>query len=71
VFYVYVLQSLKDGKFYIGFTAQYPTERLKDHNTGGKNSTSKRRPFKLLYYEAHTSEMEERDILRKKKEKQL
>lgn len=60
MFYVYVLLSLKDRKLYIVFTSKHPTERLKDHNSGGTVSTSPRKPFKLLYYEAHTSEKDAR-----------
>ncbi len=59
MFYVYVLQSLKDKKLYIGFSTDLK-KRLKDHNTGGTKSTKSRRPFKLLYYEAHTSEKDAR-----------
>jgi putative endonuclease len=60
MFYVYILLSLKDRKFYIGFTKQHPEERLKGHNKGNTNSTKKRRPFKLIYYEAHTLEKDAR-----------
>jgi putative endonuclease len=54
MFYVYILQSLKDKKLYIGFTSNLK-KRLKDHNTGGTKSTKTRRPFRLIYYEAHFS----------------
>ena len=60
MFYVYVLQSLKDKKFYIGFTSQQPDKRLEGHNKGNTSSTRKRRPFKLVYYEAHTSQKDAR-----------
>lgn len=59
MYYVYVLQSLKDKKFYIGFSHDL-RKRLKDHNSGGTKSTKTRRPFKLLYYEAHLSEKDAR-----------
>ena len=59
MFYVYVLRSLKDGNNYIGYSADL-RKRLKDHNKGGTTSTSSRRPFILLYYEAHTSEKDAR-----------
>ncbi len=52
--YVYVLLSLKDNKFYIGYSSDLK-RRLKEHETGGSNSTKKRLPFKLVYYEAHTN----------------
>jgi putative endonuclease len=54
MFYVYVLLSLKDEKFYIGFTGDL-RRRLKEHNAGKNISTKSRRPLKLTYYEAHLS----------------
>lgn len=51
-YYLYVLQSLKDGKFYTGITSDL-RQRLKEHNAGESTSTSYRRPFKLIYYEAY------------------
>jgi len=59
MFYVYVLQSLRDKKLYIGFSTDL-TKRIKDHNSGGTKSTKTRRPFRLLYYEAHLSEKDAR-----------
>ena len=54
MYYVYVLLSLKDYKFYIGFTEDIK-KRLADHNAGRNTSTKSRRPFELIYYEAHLS----------------
>lgn len=59
MFYVYILLSLKDGKLYIGYTSDL-RRRLKEHKTGGSKSTKCRLPFKLIYYEAHTSEKDAR-----------
>jgi putative endonuclease len=53
-YYVYVLQSHKDDKFYIGFTNNIE-RRMIEHNSGQGTSTAPRRPFKLIYYEAHLS----------------
>jgi len=53
-YYVYVLSSLKDGCFYIGFTNNLK-KRFSQHNSGQVLSTKSRRPFKVIYYEAHTS----------------
>ena len=54
MYFVYVLQSVKDGNFYIGFTKDVK-KRFNDH-VGGKNtSTECRLPLKLIYYEAHCS----------------
>ena len=52
MYFVYVLLSLQDHKFYIGFSKDIK-KRLKDHNSGRNTSTKARRPFELIYYEAH------------------
>jgi len=57
MYYVYVLLSFKDDKFYIGFTADLK-RRLKEHNSGKNISTKSRRPLKLIYYEAHLSKLD-------------
>jgi putative endonuclease len=54
MYYVYILLSQKDGKFYIGFTSDLK-RRLQEHNNGKAKSTKSRRPLKLLYYESHLS----------------
>ena len=51
MFYVYILQSLKSGKLYIGHTDNLK-RRLDEHNTGrGGKYTRQNGPWKLLYYE--------------------
>jgi len=52
VFYVYVLQSLKNKKRYIGYTGKAPVEKLKEHNGGATQWTRQNRPFVALYHEA-------------------
>ena len=49
--YTYVLQSEKDGKFYVGFTKNLKL-RFEKHNKGFVESTKNRIPFRLIYYEA-------------------
>jgi putative endonuclease len=49
-FYVYVLQSEKDKKFYTGYTHDV-NSRVEQHNTGKVESTKSRLPFKLIYWE--------------------
>lgn len=49
-YFVYILLSLKDGKFYAGSTADL-IKRLREHKTGNVSSTKSRRPLKLLHYE--------------------
>ncbi|MFA4936999.1 MAG: GIY-YIG nuclease family protein [Patescibacteria group bacterium] len=52
--YVYILKSLKDGLFYIGFSTDLK-RRLQEHNSGKNISTSRRLPLQLIYYEAFLS----------------
>ena len=51
MYYTYVLQSLKDGKLYVGFTKDLKL-RFEQHNKGLVESTKPRRPLNLIYYEA-------------------
>jgi putative endonuclease len=51
MYYSYVLQSEKDGKFYTGFTSNLKL-RFEQHNKGLVRTTRDRRPLKLIYYEA-------------------
>ena len=52
MYFVYVLQSLKDKKFYIGFTENLE-RRLAEHFKGELEATKKRLPLRLVYYEAY------------------
>jgi putative endonuclease len=49
-YYVYVLQSQKDGKFYTGCTNDL-RKRFKQHENGNVTSTATRLPLKIVYYE--------------------
>ena len=49
-YYVYVLQSEKDHKFYIGLASDIK-KRLEEHNSGKVSTTRNRRPLKLVYWE--------------------
>ena len=51
MYYTYVLLSLKDGRFYTGFTRDLKL-RFEQHRKGEVESTRERRPFQLIYYEA-------------------
>ncbi len=46
--YVYVLQSLKNNRFYIGSTTNIQ-RRLIEHNSGRSTYTSFSRPFELIF----------------------
>jgi len=60
---VYVLKSMKDQKFYIGFTTNIE-KRLIDHNRGSTKSTAYRRPLKLIFCEFYISKT---DAVRREK----
>jgi len=55
MFYTYVLQSKKDGKFYTGFTKNLKL-RFEQHKNGLVESTKNRRPLVPIYYEACLSQ---------------
>jgi putative endonuclease len=50
MYYVYVLQSQKDKKFYTGFTRDLE-KRINEHNSGVSMATKQRMPLNLVYYE--------------------
>ena len=53
--FVYILRSLKDHGYYIGFTNNLE-RRLQEHRDGLVDSTKYRRPVELAYYEAYQTE---------------
>jgi putative endonuclease len=61
--YVYVLRSVSDDGFYIGYTSNLRT-RLRQHSEGNSFATSYRRPWKLIHYEAY---LEQADALGREK----
>ena len=57
MYYVYIIQSQKDGKLYKGFTSNVE-KRIRAHNQGEVKSTRNRKPFKLIYQEEYESKTE-------------
>ena len=53
-YYVYILESLKDGQYYKGYS-EHPVLRLKRHNDGETISTRPFIPWKLIYIEVMIS----------------
>jgi putative endonuclease len=49
-FYTYVLESQKDGEYYIGYTNNLK-KRIEEHKKGLNFSTKFRLPFHLIYFE--------------------
>lgn len=56
---VYVLKSLKDGKYYFGQTEDV-VKRANEHNQGKVKSTRHRRPFVLVGYKTYKTRNEAR-----------
>ena len=55
MYYVYLLESEKNGKIYVGSTKNLK-ERLDYHNKKGEFYTRQHKPWKLIYYEAYNKE---------------
>ena len=62
-YYVYVLESKKDGNWYTGYTENLRS-RFEQHNAGKVKSTKHRRPFDLIYFEGSKSQ---KDALHREK----
>lgn len=62
-YYVYILESEKDGNRYTGFTQNLRT-RFEQHNNGEVQSTRHRRPLQLIYFEGCTNK---KDAIRREK----
>ena len=60
MFFVYILQSLKDSGFYVGMSKNIE-KRLARHNAGQVKSTSHRRPFRVIYQEPYSARAEARE----------
>ncbi len=67
MFYVYLLQSDVDSTFYVGFTEKLE-QRLKQHNNGESKYTSRKIPWKLVYFENFETKSEalKRELFLKK-----
>ncbi len=62
--FVYILQSEKTKKFYVGYTSELK-QRLKQHNKGKVKSTKANIPYKLIYFEGFRSKKDA--LIREKK----
>lgn len=61
MWYVYILRSARDGKLYVGSTADLK-RRLREHREGRCNSTRARRPLTLEAYVAVKQEATARHL---------
>ncbi len=55
MFYVYVIEGLKNSNVYVGYTKDL-IKRLKEHNQGLNFSTKPYKSWKCIYYEACLNE---------------
>lgn len=57
--FVYVIRSEKDGRFYVGMSADVE-KRLNEHNSGKTRSTKAYRPWKFFFKEEFPTREEAR-----------
>jgi putative endonuclease len=70
-FYLYILESLADGSYYVGSTQDLPA-RIERHNQGRVKYTRTKRPWKIVYSEKHpdrSSAMKREYALKRRKSK--
>ncbi len=51
MYYVYIIESLVDGDYYKGISANY-LKRLEEHNSGQSKFTKSKMPWKLVFVQA-------------------
>ncbi|PIS15675.1 GIY-YIG nuclease superfamily protein [Candidatus Roizmanbacteria bacterium CG09_land_8_20_14_0_10_41_9] len=54
MYYVYILESLRNGKYYVGCTDNIQ-RRLKEHNSGKNKYTKTGLPWELIYKECYNN----------------
>jgi len=73
-YYVYIIQSKKNGKFYIGCTDDIE-RRVDQHNSGRNKSTKSGVPWELKYqeefYDRKTAMNREKEIKDKKSKRYI
>ena len=55
--FTYIIQSLKDHSFYIGYTSNLQ-QRLDKHNKANKGYTASKKPWRIVYFESFESKTE-------------
>ncbi|MCX5750217.1 MAG: GIY-YIG nuclease family protein [Candidatus Saganbacteria bacterium] len=74
MYFVYILESLRNGKYYIGSTKDVE-KRLREHNQGKTKSTKGLMPLEIVYTESYASCSEARkresEIKRRKSRKYI
>jgi len=67
MYYVYVLRSRSNSKYYIGYSTDL-RKRFADHNDGKSNFTRWGCPWELVYYEAFKNRLAAQNRERKLKQ---
>ena len=74
MYFVYILQSRRTGRFYIG-QCDHLIERFREHQRGFNKSTRNRGPWWMPYYEMHETRsaamLRESGIKKKKSAKSI
>ena len=66
MYYVYILESEKSGRHYVGSTSNLE-RRLTEHNEGKVKSTKRYCPWKIIFTEEFSAKQKSRDKDEKQK----
>jgi len=66
MYFVYILQSIKNNKYYIGSTNNLE-RRISEHNSGKTKSLKYLTPLKIVFYKKYERESDARLVERKLK----
>jgi putative endonuclease len=74
LFYAYILESDKSGRYYIGHTSDL-NKRIETHNSGRVKATRNKGPWKCVYFEEFNTKLEanrrELEVKKKKSRKYI
>jgi putative endonuclease len=73
MYYVYILQSIKDQSFYIGYSKD-PKARLEKHNRPHKGYTARKQPWEIFFIEQYQTKeeaLQRERFIKKQKSKQF
>jgi len=59
MYYTYIIQSIKTGEYYIGYTSNLK-QRLLEHNFNKTKSLRNRGPFKIIHSEKFQTKIDAR-----------
>ncbi len=59
MYFVYIIKSVKNGRYYTGFTSNLEL-RIKQHNDGQTKSLKNRGPFEIVFTQTYNTALEAR-----------